>query len=139
MVRPDSGVEDREVLDADDVQRALTRIAHEVLERNKGASSLVLLGIPTRGVPLAQRLAARISEVEGTAGVAAQHRAAAWIGRLHHEYGLGQVEFACDGLHRVLFKAVGFQHHRQRIAGKARLREDIEGDEPAAHREFSFH
>jgi pyrimidine operon attenuation protein/uracil phosphoribosyltransferase len=67
MVRPDSGVEDREVLDADDVQRALTRIAHEVLERNKGASSLVLLGIPTRGVPLAQRLAARISEVEGTA------------------------------------------------------------------------
>ena len=67
MVRPDSGVEDREVLDADDVQRALTRIAHEVLERNKGASSLVLLGIPTRGVPLAQRLAARINEVEGTA------------------------------------------------------------------------
>ena len=67
MVRPESGVEDREVLDADDVHRALTRIAHEVLERNKGASSLVLLGIPTRGVPLAQRLAARISEVEGTA------------------------------------------------------------------------
>jgi pyrimidine operon attenuation protein/uracil phosphoribosyltransferase len=66
MVRPESAAEDREVLDADDVQRALTRIAHEVLERNKGASSLVLLGIPTRGVPLAQRLAARISEVEGT-------------------------------------------------------------------------
>ena len=65
MVRPESAAEDREVLDADDVQRALTRIAHEVLERNKGASSLVLLGIPTRGVPLAQRLAARISEVEG--------------------------------------------------------------------------
>jgi pyrimidine operon attenuation protein / uracil phosphoribosyltransferase len=67
MVRPESAADDREVLDADDVQRALTRIAHEVLERNKGASALVLLGIPTRGVPLAQRLAARISEVEGTA------------------------------------------------------------------------
>jgi len=65
MDRPESAAEDREVLDADDVQRALTRIAHEVLERNKGASSLVLLGIPTRGVPLAHRLAARISEVEG--------------------------------------------------------------------------
>jgi pyrimidine operon attenuation protein/uracil phosphoribosyltransferase len=65
MVRPESA-EDREVLDADDVHRALTRIAHEVLERNKGASSLVLLGIPTRGVPLAERLAARIGEVEGT-------------------------------------------------------------------------
>ena len=67
MVRPESATDDREVLDADDVQRALTRIAHEVLERNKGASALVLLGIPTRGVPLAQRLATRISEVEGTA------------------------------------------------------------------------
>ena len=55
----------REVLDADDVQRALTRIAHELLERNKGAHSLVLLGIPTRGVPLAGRLAERIAAVEG--------------------------------------------------------------------------
>jgi pyrimidine operon attenuation protein/uracil phosphoribosyltransferase len=59
------GAGDREVLDADDVQRALTRIAHEVLERNKGADSLVLLGIPTRGVPLAIRLAERINDVEG--------------------------------------------------------------------------
>jgi pyrimidine operon attenuation protein / uracil phosphoribosyltransferase len=66
MVRSETGADDREVLDADDVQRALTRIAHEVLERNKGAQSLVLLGIPTRGVPLAHRLAARIGDVEGT-------------------------------------------------------------------------
>lgn len=66
MVRSDSAAEDREVLDADDVQRALTRIAHEVLERNKGAQSVVLLGIPTRGVPLAERLAQRIGDVEGT-------------------------------------------------------------------------
>jgi len=55
----------RTVLDAPDVRRALTRIAHEILERNKGASGLVLLGIPTRGVPLARRLAARIAQVEG--------------------------------------------------------------------------
>lgn len=53
-----------EVLGAPEVARALTRIAHEVLERNKGASGLVLLGIPTRGLPLAHRLAARIAEVE---------------------------------------------------------------------------
>jgi pyrimidine operon attenuation protein / uracil phosphoribosyltransferase len=65
MVRSEFDGEDREVLDADDVQRALTRIAHEVLERNKGAQSVVLLGIPTRGVPLAQRLANRIGAVEG--------------------------------------------------------------------------
>ena len=56
---------DRPVLDAADIARALTRIAHEILERNKGAADLVLLGIPTRGVPLAHRLAARIAEVEG--------------------------------------------------------------------------
>jgi pyrimidine operon attenuation protein / uracil phosphoribosyltransferase len=57
----------RTVLDADDVQRALTRIAHEILERNKGATGVVLLGIPTRGVPLARRLAERMAAVEGTA------------------------------------------------------------------------
>jgi pyrimidine operon attenuation protein/uracil phosphoribosyltransferase len=55
----------RAVLDAGEIRRALTRIAHEVLERNKGASDLVLLGIPTRGVPLAQRLARRLAEIEG--------------------------------------------------------------------------
>jgi pyrimidine operon attenuation protein/uracil phosphoribosyltransferase len=56
----------REVLDPADVQRALTRIAHEVLERTKGGRDVLLLGIPTRGVALATRLAARIREVEGT-------------------------------------------------------------------------
>ena len=54
----------RTVLDARDITRALTRISHEILERNKGASDLLLLGIPSRGVPLAQRIAARMSEVE---------------------------------------------------------------------------
>ena len=55
----------RTVLDARDITRALTRIAHEILERNKGSQGLVLLGIPSRGVQLAQRVAAKISEVEG--------------------------------------------------------------------------
>jgi pyrimidine operon attenuation protein/uracil phosphoribosyltransferase len=55
----------RVVLDARDVSRALTRISHEILERNRGSSDLVLLGIPTRGVHLAERIAAKISEVEG--------------------------------------------------------------------------
>jgi pyrimidine operon attenuation protein/uracil phosphoribosyltransferase len=57
----------RTVLETADIARALTRIAHEVLERNKGADGLVLLGIPSRGVPLAHRLAAKIAEVEGSA------------------------------------------------------------------------
>jgi pyrimidine operon attenuation protein/uracil phosphoribosyltransferase len=53
------------VLDPRDISRALTRIAHEILERNKGASDLVLLGIPSRGVPLARRVAEKIASVEG--------------------------------------------------------------------------
>lgn len=58
------GRTDRVVLDARDIGRALTRISHEILERNKGAGDLVLLGIPRRGVPLAHRIAERISTVE---------------------------------------------------------------------------
>ena len=52
-------------LSAPDIKRALTRIAHEILERNQGSSSIVLLGIPTRGAHLAQRIASIISEIEG--------------------------------------------------------------------------
>jgi len=55
----------RTVLDDRDIERALTRISHEILERNKGATDLVLLGIPSRGVPLAKRIAERIAAVEG--------------------------------------------------------------------------
>src|ERR671913_294336 len=53
------------VLDAADVQRALVRIAHEIVERNKGTEGLVVVGIHTRGVPLARRLAAKLGEIEG--------------------------------------------------------------------------
>jgi pyrimidine operon attenuation protein/uracil phosphoribosyltransferase len=55
----------RTVLDADQIARACARMAHEVLEANRGAAGLVLLGIPTRGVPLAQRLARAMAEAEG--------------------------------------------------------------------------
>jgi pyrimidine operon attenuation protein/uracil phosphoribosyltransferase len=61
---PDAG---RTVLDSGDISRALSRISHEILERNKGAEGLVLLGIPSRGVPLAERIAERIAAVEGEA------------------------------------------------------------------------
>ncbi len=53
------------VLEAPDIRRALTRIAHEILERTKGGENVVLLGIQTRGVTLARRLAERLEEVEG--------------------------------------------------------------------------
>ena len=54
----------RTVLDATDLSRALTRISHEIVERNHGADDLVVLGIPTRGVPLARRIAAQIATIE---------------------------------------------------------------------------
>ena len=63
--REDRPVQGRTVLDARDVSRALTRISHEILERNKGAEDLVLLGLQTRGVPLARRIADKIATVEG--------------------------------------------------------------------------
>jgi pyrimidine operon attenuation protein/uracil phosphoribosyltransferase len=53
------------VLGPDEIGRALTRIAHEILERTSGGGDVVLLGIPTRGVPLAHRLAAKLSLAEG--------------------------------------------------------------------------
>jgi pyrimidine operon attenuation protein/uracil phosphoribosyltransferase len=56
--------ERRLVLEPEEIRRALTRIAHEILEQTSGAKDVVLLGIPTRGVPLAYRLAARIEQVE---------------------------------------------------------------------------
>ena len=55
------------VLAGDDIARALKRMAHEILERNKGAGDVVLMGVRTRGVPLAERLGAHLREIEGTA------------------------------------------------------------------------
>ncbi len=55
----------KSVLGPDEIRRALTRIGHEILERTDGAGDVVLLGIPTRGVPLARRLAERLAETEG--------------------------------------------------------------------------
>ena len=55
----------RTVLQEADIARALTRIAHEILESNRGAEGLILLGIPTRGVTLAERLGPIISQIAG--------------------------------------------------------------------------
>ncbi|HEY6842814.1 MAG TPA: bifunctional pyr operon transcriptional regulator/uracil phosphoribosyltransferase PyrR [Thermoanaerobaculia bacterium] len=59
--------EKAEIVDADGLRRIVTRIAHEIVERNKGVEDLVLVGIKRRGVPLAQRIAQRIAEFEGAA------------------------------------------------------------------------
>jgi pyrimidine operon attenuation protein / uracil phosphoribosyltransferase len=55
----------KEILDEQAIRRALTRIAHEIIERNKGIENCVLVGIKTRGAYLAERLAERIKDIEG--------------------------------------------------------------------------
>jgi pyrimidine operon attenuation protein/uracil phosphoribosyltransferase len=56
-----------QVMSAADVHRAITRMAHEIIERNRGLQHLVLIGLQTGGVAIAQRLAGTLSELEGTA------------------------------------------------------------------------
>jgi pyrimidine operon attenuation protein/uracil phosphoribosyltransferase len=54
------------LLEDGDIARALKRIAHEIAERNRGVENVVLIGIPKRGVPLAQRIAAHLEQIEST-------------------------------------------------------------------------
>ena len=63
---PENGI----VMSADDIRRAIVRVAHEIVEQNGGCRDLMLVGMRTRGVPLAQRLSDAIREFEGeTVGV----------------------------------------------------------------------
>ncbi len=64
MTQPDTR-DAHVVAGADEIARAVTRIAHQILEANRGAENLLLLGIPSRGVPLAKRLGAVMADVEG--------------------------------------------------------------------------
>ncbi len=59
------GTKKSTIMDADGLRRALTRIAHEIIEKNKGTENVVLIGIRRRGVPLAERILQRIEEFEG--------------------------------------------------------------------------
>ncbi len=58
-------MQERQIMNQEDVRRALARVAHEILEHNRGAKDLVIVGIHTRGVHLARRIAANLAEFEG--------------------------------------------------------------------------
>ena len=58
-------IDKAEIMDESAIMRALTRISHEIIEKNKGIDDLVLIGIQRRGVPLARMIAKKIKEVEG--------------------------------------------------------------------------
>ena len=53
------------IMDEKAITRAITRISHEIIERNKGIENVVLIGIKTRGIPVAQRIASKIESIEG--------------------------------------------------------------------------
>ena len=57
---------EHQIMNAEEIRRALARVAHEILERNQGTQGLVMVGIVTRGVPLAHRLARLLLEFEGS-------------------------------------------------------------------------
>ena len=65
MAQDSSNSDSGQVMDSDDMRRVLTRIAHEIIERNKGAEKLAIVGIRRKGAPLAYRLADLISTIEG--------------------------------------------------------------------------
>jgi pyrimidine operon attenuation protein/uracil phosphoribosyltransferase len=58
-------VQKAQLMDEKAIQRAITRISHEIIEKNKGVENVVLVGIKTRGIPLAKRIAKKIEEIEG--------------------------------------------------------------------------
>lgn len=59
-------IEKAQLMDEKAMARAITRISHEIIEKNKGVENLVLLGVKTRGIPLASRIRKKIEEIEGT-------------------------------------------------------------------------
>lgn len=65
MARSDAFVPRSRVMDADDVRRALWRMAHEVIERNHGLDGVAVVGLQTGGVPLAEALAAALADIDG--------------------------------------------------------------------------
>jgi len=55
----------KELIDSDGIRRALTRISHEIIEKNEGLEDVIIIGIRTRGVPLAKRITSKLEEIEG--------------------------------------------------------------------------
>ena len=87
---------EREVLSAEEISRALSRISHEIVERNKGLSQVVLMGIPTRGVPLAERLANRLAQIEVSDSIS--------------QYGVLDITMYRDDIHSQPVRAIGTTH-----------------------------
>ena len=100
MAYPRADTGSRTILTGSDLQRVVDRIAHQILEKTSGATGTVLLGIPTRGVPLARRLAARIHAFEGIDVPVGALDITLYRDdlRLHATRALGKTEIPGDGI-----------------------------------------
>ena len=106
-------------MDANDIRRALVRIAHEIIERNRGAESLALVGVQSRGVPLAHRLAKLIGEFEETVVPVAELDITMYRDDLHTRrafVGPTDVPFDVDGRKIILVDEVIFTGRTVRAA-----------------------
>lgn len=108
-----------QAMDAGDIRRALVRIAHEIIEKNRGAESVALVGVQTRGVPLAHRLARLIGEFEKVAVPVAELDITLYRDDLHTHravVGPSDVPFDVDGRKLILVDEVIYTGRTVRAA-----------------------
>ena len=109
------------IMDAAGVERTLTRLAHEILERNKGAEKLCLLGVRTRGVPLARQLGLLIEGIEGKSVPVGQVDIARHRDDRPEEDARTEIDFDLTGMHIVLVDDVLYTGRSVRAALDALL------------------
>ena len=109
-------MEEKMILDEDGMRRSLTRMSHEIIERNKGVDNLVLVGIKTRGEYLANRIASFIEKVEGTKIEVYPLDIKAWRDDLDIKHSLPEITFSVSDKKVVLVDDVLFKGRTVRAA-----------------------
>lgn len=106
----------KEIMDAQGIRRSLTRIAHEIIERNKGVDDIILIGIQTRGIHLAKRLAAIIEQVEGTCIPCYPLDISHWRDDIENDHPLPQLQLPVKNKKVILIDDVLFKGRTVRAA-----------------------
>lgn len=109
-------MEKKIILDEDAMRRSLTRMSHEIIERNKGVDNIVLVGIKTRGEFLANRIAEFIKKVEGAELECHAMNIQAWRDDLDEKYPLPEIDFSVKDKKVILVDDVLFKGRTVRAA-----------------------